>query len=217
MSAVAISSEVETLIRESVACRLLSLAFERPREGWAGEIDALAAQHGDGAMLRLAKLVREQATEEVYLDILGPGGAVSPREVAYSGWADPGAQLASLTAMYDAFAYLPATEECADHLSVELGFLGYLRMKEAFARSAGDTDSAAVAADAARGFIAGHLGAFAHGLRAKSPESDEFYLVLAATLAAKMAGDAPARPFASGAGSLDDDTAITCGGDCAIE
>ncbi len=46
-------------------------------------------------------------TEEAYFKLFGPAGTVSPREVAYIGWQDPGKMLAQLEMLYESFCYRP--------------------------------------------------------------------------------------------------------------
>jgi TorA maturation chaperone TorD len=209
------SAEVRDLVRDAATWRLLGLSFERPRGEWATEIAALVPLPGDERMTRLGELAVEQANEQAFLEVLGPGGAVSPREVGYSVWVDPGHLLASVEAMYEAFAYQPATEECLDHVSVEAGFVGYLRMKEAFARSNGDDEAAAIAAEAARVFLDEHLRPLAHGIYAKFADDETFYFALAAKLLREHAGDGPVRT-APASPLVDEDGEPSCGGDCSI-
>jgi nitrate reductase assembly molybdenum cofactor insertion protein NarJ len=101
---------------------------------------------------------------------------------------DPGRILADLKAFYEAFAFSPRTEEAADHLSVEAGFLGYLRLKEAFARAQGEDEKAATAADAASRFGADHLAAYAQLFAARVEKTGVCYLTLAARALARRAG-----------------------------
>lgn len=75
---------------------------------------------------------------------------------------DPGRILADVLAFHAAFAFNPETEEPPDHVAVEAAFLGYLRLKEAYAacRKEGEGE-AEVTAEAARRFCESHLAGLA--------------------------------------------------------
>jgi nitrate reductase assembly molybdenum cofactor insertion protein NarJ len=213
MSEVAVALEVRTLLAEAAAWRLLGLLLERPREGWCREVDAVSRELGDPELRAAADAARDEAAEGLYLALLGPGGVVSAREVSYRGMEDPGRILADLRAFYEAFGFSPRTEEAADHLSVGAGFLGFLRLKEAFARARGDGEKAAIAADAASRFRADHLAACAHPFAACVEKTGVRYLTLAAQALARRAG--PPQPVATAAGLplLEEGCPLTCGSD----
>lgn len=213
MNEMKISPEVRQLIEESVAWRMFSLAFERPRNGWRDHVASIARDVTDESVRSVAELAKEQATETLFLDVLGPGGAISPREVAYRGYADPGHLLSELEAIYGAFAYDPKSEECPDHISVEAGFVGYLRMKQAFARIVGDEESEKVSAEAVDMFLREHLGPIVLGLSKKLDEDDSFYITRAARLMRERLGDVPV-PEEEAPG--DDDGDMECGGGCPV-
>ena len=141
--------------------RLIGLLLERPRPGWREEIEALAGESGDDA-LRRAAASAGAANEGTYLHLVGPGGLVSPREVSYRPMEDPGWVLADLRRFYDAFAFHPRAEDPIDHIAVETSFVGYLFLKEAFARAGGDDVAAETTAAARRDFLEAHLGSIAH-------------------------------------------------------
>jgi nitrate reductase assembly molybdenum cofactor insertion protein NarJ len=136
--------------------RLLAVLLERPRPGWCEEVETLACEVDD-AELRASARDARGATEGEYLRLFGPGGAVSPREVAHRTWHDPGWVLADLARYYEAFAYRPRAEDPPDHVCVETGFVGYLHLKEAVALAAGDGDAAQSAAEARERFLEEHL------------------------------------------------------------
>jgi len=204
---------VRDLLTEAAAWRLLGLLLERPCEGWWREVDALSREIGDLELASAADAAREEAAEGLYLALLAPGGVVSAREVSYRGMEDPGRILADLRAFYGAFAFGPRTEEAADHLSVEAGFLGFLRLKEAFARARGEDEKAAIAADAASRFRTDHLAACAHPFAARVEKTGVRYLTLAAQVLARRAG--PPQPAAAGPGLplLEDGCPLACGYD----
>lgn len=143
-------------LAEAARWRLAGLLFERPREAWREEVESLAGEVDDEG-LRAAAAAARDATEGDYLALVGPGGAVPVREVAYREGRDPGWLLADLRRYYEAFAYAPQAEDPADHFAVEAGFVGYLWLKEALARSNGASEVAAVTIEAREQFVADHL------------------------------------------------------------
>lgn len=182
-------------IAEAARWRLLGLLLERPRAGWHAEVARLAAEVADPGLVTLAGAARE-ASEGAYLRLLGPGGAVSPREVAYRGLEDPGWVLADVARFYEAFAYRPRAEDPPDHVAVEAGFVGYLLLKEELARSAGDGEAARTTGAARAAFLGRHLAALAAPLaRALDAAGGG---VLAAAAAALAASTPPAAAPASG-------------------
>ena len=142
---------------------LASLLLERPRPEWKSEIARLAAEVSDPRLTGCAAQA-DQASEEVYHRLFGPAGAISPREVSYCGFEDPGRLLAQLSAFYHAFSFNPQREESIDHVSVEAGFVGYLFLKEAYARMRNAAASAAIARDARERFLREHLARSARGM-----------------------------------------------------
>jgi hypothetical protein len=154
----------------------------------------------------------EEAGEGLYLALLGLGGAVSPREVTYRGMEDPGRIIADISAFYDAFAFQPVTEDAPDHLAVQAGFLGYLCLKEAYARARGNDDEAEIVANAAARFRETHLATFAWPVAERFGKTDVRYLRLAASTLARRSGPRQDTK-ASGKISLRlcDDCSIECG------
>jgi nitrate reductase assembly molybdenum cofactor insertion protein NarJ len=181
-------SRVQQLLGDAAAWRLLGLLFERPREGWWQEVEMLRRDAADPVIRAAADAAHEMAKEGLYLALLGPGGPVSPREVAHRGMEDPGRILADISAFYEAFAFQPETEEAPDHLSVEAGFLGYLCLKEAYARARGNDQEAEVAAQAAQRFRDEHLATFAWPVALRLEEAGIRYLSLAAFALAHRSG-----------------------------
>lgn len=166
----------EDLVAEAASWRALGVLFERPRESWSDELLLLSAELTDPTIAAVARRAADEGFEAHYLAILGPGGSVSPREIAYRRMGDPGHLLASLGIVYQAFGYAPKTEEPPDHVSVEAGFVGYLRLKEAFALAGGDLEHAALVRQAANLFVAEHLAYLAVGLRDRLEIVQESYL-----------------------------------------
>ena len=179
---------VQGLLAEASAWRLLGLLFERPRDGWRQDVEALSRVVADSTLRSAAAAAQEEASEGLYLALLGPGGPVSPREVTYRGMEEPGHILADIRAFHDAFSFQPETEEAPDHLSVEAGFLGYLCLKEAYARVRGNEEEAEIAAKAAAHFREAHLSAFAWPVAERLETTNVRYLSLAATALAHRSG-----------------------------
>jgi hypothetical protein len=144
--------------------------------------------------------------------VLGPGGVVSPREVSYRFMGDPGRILAELKVMYDTFAYMPVTEEPPDHVSVEAGFVGFLKLKEAYALMMGDGESAAVVRDAAQFFVAEHFVYLAAGIDGRLGDG---WLGDAARILVRRVGPIPSEVFAR-VTSAQDGADIDCGSGCSL-
>lgn len=154
------------LLAQAAAWRLASLLLERPRPEWKSEIAKLRNEVADRKLASYAKRAA-CGTEESYHRIFGPAGAVSPREVSYCGFEDPGRLMAELASFYQAFSFQPRREEPIDHISVEAGFVGYLFLKEAYAQMRGDSESAEITKSARERFTGEHLGRCAQGMIAQ--------------------------------------------------
>ena len=108
------SSPVHAALADAAAWRLIGVLFERPRTGWEDHVAALGHEVKDAMLSQAVIEARRAATElgssaaSAYLSILGPGGTVSPREVAYRNREDPGGILADLSAFHTAFAFRPS-------------------------------------------------------------------------------------------------------------
>jgi nitrate reductase assembly molybdenum cofactor insertion protein NarJ len=176
------------LIREAAEWRLLALLFECPREGWHGQVASVAAEIRDPDLRAAARAAETAATQGLYHSIFGPGGPVSPREVSYHDSIQLGYLLSELRCCYDAFAYKPVSEEAVDHLSLEIGFIGYLRLKEAFMTAGGDPERAALAREAAQRFLAEHLAVSAEPIARALATGGPPYLVLTSRALASRVG-----------------------------
>jgi nitrate reductase assembly molybdenum cofactor insertion protein NarJ len=159
----ACAPSTEALVAEAAAWRLASLLLERPRPQWRSEIAELAVEV-DEQKLRRSAAETEQATEELYHRLFGPGGVISLREVSYCGMEDPGQVMAQLASFYQAFSFAPDREESIDHISVEAGFVGYLFLKEAYAHMQGDSESGDITQEARERFMKQHLQRCAQGM-----------------------------------------------------
>ena len=117
---------------------------------------------------------------------------MSPRETSYHAGRLPGPLLAELAAFYEAFAYRPRTVDPPDHVAVEAGFVGYLRLKEACALACGEAGHAETAARAAEAFLAEHLTRLAEPLAQSLRSSGIAYLERATQWLQRRAG--PSMP-----------------------
>jgi nitrate reductase assembly molybdenum cofactor insertion protein NarJ len=200
------------LLREAAEWRLIALLLERPTSAWRATRAALAAECADRDLAAVAAAAAD-ATEGGYLRTLGPGGVASPREIAHSVTRDPGHVLGELSAFYGAFAYRPPSEEPPDHVSVEAGFVAYLKVKEAFAITAGDDTRARLTSEAAASFVEQHLSTFAQPLADRLALATDGYLCDAAAALARRTG--PRRADAEGGWTpegLDGEQPFDCDG-----
>ena len=165
----------EALVAEAAAWRLTSLLLERPRGSWQSDIKARAQEVVDPAIASAARAA-EAASEELYQRIFGPGGAVSPREVSYCGFEDPGKLMAALQGFYHAFSFQPEREETVDHVAVEAGFVGYLFLKEAYAHKQENAEAADITRSARERFIEEHFGRCARGISERLGNAPDYVL-----------------------------------------
>jgi nitrate reductase assembly molybdenum cofactor insertion protein NarJ len=204
------NAEVRNLLAEAAEWRLLGLLFEYPSETWREQLRALLGDVA-GSLRALAEAGLAYCTEGMHFALFGPAGSVPVREVTYLGGVQLGYLMAELSSYYGAFGYSPATEEADDHLAVELGFVAYLKMKQAFAAVSEDAEAGGLAADAAAAFVREHLarmaGPVARGLEAFAPD----YLIDAGRLIAERVGSPVRSEYSLGPGSLLEDDDLTCG------
>ena len=188
MKAQSVQSVNKNLLQEAAEWRLISLLFECPVSGWREQVMALAAEIKDESLKAAAESIQDYVTEGLYHSTFGPGGPAPPREVSYRDWIQPGYLISELATYYDAFSYKPVTREVLDHVSVEAGFIAYLKLKEAYASACGDEDHAAVTADAAKDFINEHLQHIAEPLAGLLEHSGLDYLALASSALLRRVG-----------------------------
>ena len=178
-----IASGARIAVAAAAEWRLLGLLLERPRAGWHEEVAQLGCEAGEAAMREVAETAGD-AREGEYLALLGPGGAVSPREVAYRGLEDPGRVLADLATAYQAFAFRPRAEDPIDHIAVEVAFVAYLFLKEGFALASGDVEAAETTAAARGAFVTEHVATIAAPLAERLAAAGPSRLARAAALVA---------------------------------
>lgn len=140
-------------------CRFLSLLFQPPQPGWRDELLHLADRL-PAALAADAQALAAASSDDIaeYHRALG-AGACADCESDYepSTLAGKGPLIGDVAGFYRAFAFEPEIKLAPDHLSVELGFLGYLALKEAYATHRISPDHAERCRDAAGKFAAEHL------------------------------------------------------------
>ena len=171
-----LDTTAESLLREAAEWRLLGMLFECPGQNWRAQVRALANAVADPLLRSAAETAMEEACEGDYHSIFGPGGPAPAREVSYHETIQLGYLISEVTSYYEAFSYHPVTAEALDHVSVEVGFIGYLRLKEAFAAANGEFGAAGLAKDAAKRFVIDHLSCVAQPLAASLAASGVAYL-----------------------------------------
>jgi len=183
------------LLREATEWRLLSLLFSCPDPQWNEQLGALAAATAAPQLQQAATLAGTEGSPELYHTIFGPGGPAAPREVSYQQTALSGRFLAELFDFYAAFAYTSPTGEPPDHIATEADFVGYLRLKEAYALSREDSEQAAITTRAAEQFLTEHVARIAEPLARALDVSDVPYLALAGAALLQRVGPAPQAGF----------------------
>jgi nitrate reductase assembly molybdenum cofactor insertion protein NarJ len=178
----------QTLLQDAARWRLISMLFECPADGWREMLDSLASTVSDPDLKEATEAAQAEASEGLYHSVFGPGGPASPREVSYHKGFELGSLMSEIAGYYDGFGYRPEIREPGDHIAVETGFIGYLCLKEAYARACDDIERADLTADAARHFIKDHLSAAVEPLAVKLEKSGIHYLALAGQALVRCAG-----------------------------
>ncbi len=184
---------VVDLLRDAAAWRLLGRLFECPSSAWRDDIAALDRELADDRLHAAVTAALDESSEGLYHSVFGPGGPAPPREVTYYQSLELGSVMSSVTGYYGAFAYTPAISEPPDHIAVEVGFLAYLRTKQAFALLAGDADRATLAAEAVDHFRQDHVAAIAARLAPLLEAAPASYMASAGRILLARAG-APRGP-----------------------
>lgn len=203
------SAPVE-LLAEAAEWRLFGLLFEYPDAAWRAELEPLLPSLAKPELRALGEAALEQTTDGLHIALFGPAGATPVREVVYRGGVQFGYLLAELAAYYEAFGYAPRSTEAPDHLAVQLGFMAYLRMKQACALLAGDSEDADTAASAAAEFVKEHLATQAEPVARVLKNFAPEYLAEAGRLLLERTGPAPRSAFPL-VSPLSDGDEMTCG------
>jgi nitrate reductase assembly molybdenum cofactor insertion protein NarJ len=208
-----VTPEVAALFGEAAQWRLLGLLFEYPTDAWRMQLAALQSDLQDENLRGLADAALEFSTEGLHSALFGPAGTVPAREVAYLGGVQFGYLMAELSACYDAFGFQPSHAEAEDHLSVETGFVAYLKLKQAYALASGDLERAGIASEAASSFIKDHIALLAEPMLPKLENFAPDYLIGAGRILLELAGPSPRSGYPLGAAfdTEDDSGEMSCG------
>jgi len=195
VNARALDPRVRSLLHDAARWMLLGRLFECPGDRWRRDLAAVSGEVEDAELHAAVRAALDEATEGGYHSVFGPGGPAPPREASYCESIELGSLMSELAAYYEAFGYHPSAREAPDHVAVEVGFLAYLRLKEAHALAAGDADCAGITAEAAARFRTDHLAVVAAPLAALLAASDITYLAHASAQLAARVGPPPRRTF----------------------
>jgi len=179
-SCTALSPDAFHLLRDAAEWQLVSMLLEYPQPGWIEQVSTLAKEVACPSLKRAVDAAHQEALPGLYHSTFGPGGPAAPREVSHRRDVLPGASLAELRDLYQAFAYEPSLDEPPDHVAVEAGFVAYLRFKQAYAVARGDDEQALICANAINHVVAEHLGRIAGPLATSLASSGVAYLSHAA-------------------------------------
>jgi nitrate reductase assembly molybdenum cofactor insertion protein NarJ len=179
------------LAQEAGEWRLLALLFECPTPDWRKQVAALMNDVSDSQLKSAAQDALKEASEGLFHYTFGPGGPAPAREATYHQTVQLGYLMSELQAYYNAFAFKPATAEPPDHISVEIGFIAYLKIKEAYALACQDEGRAATASESAQRFTQEHLANIAQPLAEHLEGSEIAYLAKAGAALLRRVGPPP--------------------------
>lgn len=207
------NSAVSTLLKEAAEWRLFALLFEYPTDAWRSNLESLLTNLAESELQALAQAALQQSSEGLHIALFGPGGTVPVREVAHRGGVQFGYLMAELSAYYDAFGFKPETEEAVDHLSVQLSFVAFLRMKQAAAMLAEEHEHEQITSDAVAAFIKEHLSIQAEPVAQAMENFGPEFLVAAARLVVQRVGPSPqpTGPLGAPIETIDDSEDMSCG------
>lgn len=197
-------AQIAADLERAASYRYLSLLFTPPTEETGDELVSLApvvhpSLREDAEALGRATTRRLQG---LYHQLLGGSGRVPDVECSYdhNTVAGRGPLLADVAGFYRAFSFESPIGVTPDHVSAELAFLGWLAMKEAYARHEQDDEHRAVTEAARTRFVKDHVGryvlAFAERLaqEAEGTHYEGVGTLLARTVRALEAADALSPP-----------------------
>jgi len=202
---------ITALLSESAQWRLFGLLFEYPNDSWRTRLQALLPDLRHDNLRAMGRAALAYATEGLHVALFGPAGSVPVREVTYQGGVQFGYLMAELSAYYEAFGYRPAIDEADDHFAVELGFLAYLKLKQAMALACGQEEHAATAAEAAANFLKDHLAIMAEPIAKTLEVFAPDYLIDAGALILEKTGPSPRSSYPLGANLSEEEDEMTCG------
>lgn len=188
----AVDPHATEVLREAAFWRALGRLFECPDDHWRADIQSLTRELNVPELRTAAAAIADSATPGQYFSVFGPGGPAPPREASYHESLELGSLMSDLARYYHAFAYAPGNTEPLDHVAVELNFVSYLKLKEAYAYAQGHDERAEIASRAAAQFVNEHLTRIATPLAALLAGSHLRYLAHASALLAARVGARPA-------------------------
>lgn len=191
---VVLSGHELQLAHEIAEWRLIALLFECPAESWRVQISNLVKETNDPELKAAAESAQREGDEGLFHYVFGPGGPAPAREATYHQTVELGYLMSDLQSFYNAFAFRPRTDEAPDHVCVETAFVAYLKLKELYAFRCDEPEHAAVAADAAKQFIAAHLSKIAEPLSRRLEDSGIDYLSGAASALVRRVGPSAQGP-----------------------
>jgi TorA maturation chaperone TorD len=159
--------EVKDLLATGAGWKFLSSVFKCPGDVSAPSIEKLASELpselGDSARA-ICSMLADPQVEAVYHRLLGSGGPVSPYGSDYQGSGEEGVRekgviLGDVAGFYKAFEFDHSSEvlEVPDHIAVELAFISYLKLKEAYALMNDDESAYRICREAEDEFLNEHL------------------------------------------------------------
>jgi TorA maturation chaperone TorD len=210
----AVDAGTLALLRDAAAWRVLAKLLECPDDHWHKDLCRLAAELNTPDVCEAVQVIDDTATPGQYYSVFGPGGPAPPREASYHDALELGSLMTELAGYYEAFSYAPRTSEPIDHVAIEVGFVSYLKFKQAYALAQDDTERAGIAARAAAQFVADHLSRIAEPLAHILAGSDLGYLECASRALADRVGPRPTSarlPMLQAPEAEDDSGAFECG------
>lgn len=200
--------DLKRALERATLCRALSRALALPTRELPAELVGLAAAlAGEEAarLHRLAALATPEPgaaeLETTWHRILGAGGACRAAESDYQPWrtiGGKGAILGDAAAFYTAFSFDPTLEfrESPDNVAIELSFLGWLHLKEAYALERGLTDEIEICRQASERFTDEHLAPWLEVFTEKLEEvgGESFYGEVARVLRASLTFEKKPEP-----------------------
>lgn len=181
-------TEITNLIGRAALLRVLATGLLYPNKEFRRELlDAIAKLPTDTTTTRLTTLqlalllADDEALTDEYSRLFIGGDAIVLHETSYSSTGRC-TELADISGFYLAFGFdlRESQHEVADHLGVELEFQSMLLLKLAYALEQGWEDKFEITRDAAKAFLADHLGRWIGSVvtRALGREATPVYLTL---------------------------------------
>lgn len=154
-------SDINLLLSRASLLQFAALALEPPSADVRAELhDLLPSLAEDQQRVATEILaVPLHDWEPEFFSVLGPAGLAAV-ESSYerAAQASRGPLLMEVAGFYSAFGYAPVRlKEVPDHVAIELGFLSFLAMKQAFAAFEARSDDFQITADAFKRFHECHV------------------------------------------------------------